>query len=562
MRIQARLFLGTAVLVLALMGIQWWLHVRQLGAIQRNLGDVASTVGAEMLALSPRIHRITTPHFDKLDIAGLAEAALKQQQDSLAVGDEPDTKSGSDEESSHMHLRRMVGADQDKPEIITAKRIVKQTDSGTYVIDIKLGEMDIEKLDSTTLGWQEKSEVDDDVVTHTIKVNGVDKIDAKVFAGFTTDPIKGEVEGDIHHFKVGVVGGSERHENYLVVRSEAKDVEERISIPVSPTVEVVQSTMRRGIGFSAALLVVGLVFSGLFSRRLARPLQDLADRAEALGRGDLGVQVPETASGEVGELQLAFNRMSQRLAELEEEKEQWRQREHLAQLGDLARGLAHTVRNPLNTLGLTVEELANDEDDDAAGRDSQQLVITARAQIRRIDRWLRSFLAIGAGDAAEPEVTELGVLVQTVVLEAIQQGAQVELEWGDEDICQMQVEVVPTAMRAALANLLENAVEASPEGETVKVMVTTTDALAQVMVRDHGTGLPDEVRQRLFSPHVTTKVGGSGMGLFLARQLVVNMHGGMLDVADADGGGTVASVHLPLLLPGPEVCAEDAEERQ
>jgi signal transduction histidine kinase len=546
MRIQARLFLGTAVLVLALMGIQWWLHVHQLGAIQRNLDEVASTVGAEVLALSPKmlVHQIAPPHLEKIDIAKLAEVARKQhEQSSAAEKDEPARTSESNDETAHTgkRLRRMVAAVQDEPGTIAAKRIVSQTDDGTFVIDIKLSGRELEALDSTTLSWQQIVDEEDDVDVKVVNVNGLST----------------RIEDEIHHFKVGVVDGSEENEKHLVVTS-GRDVHERISIPVSPTVEVVRSTLRRGIGFSAVLLVVGLISSGLFSRRLARPLQDLADRAEALGRGDLGVQVPETAGGEVGELQLAFNRMSKRLAELEEEKEQWRQREHLAQLGDLARGLAHTVRNPLNTLGLTVEELATGKDE-RSGESNQQLVSTARAQIRRIDHWLRSFLAIGAGDAAEPQVTELGVLVQTVALEAIQQGAKVELEWDDEATGQMQVEVVPTAMRAALANLLENAVEASPQGEPVKVLVGARHGLAQVRVRDHGPGLPDEVRQRLFSPHVTTKVGGSGMGLFLARQLVVNMHGGVLDVADADGGGTVASVQLPLYLPGPEPCEEDQD---
>ncbi len=69
---------------------------------------------------------------------------------------------------------------------------------------------------------------------------------------------------------------------------------------------------------------------------------------------------------------------------------------------------------------------------------------------------------------------------------------------------------------------------------------------ATVMVVDRGPGLPAEVRERLFSPHLTTKVGGAGMGLFLARQLVVGMHAGSLEVADRDGGGTAITLLLPL----------------
>ena len=110
--------------------------------------------------------------------------------------------------------------------------------------------------------------------------------------------------------------------------------------------------------------------------------------------------------------------------------------------------------------------------------------------------------------------------------------------------------VVETAIRAALANLLENAVAASPEGEKVYVSLEQEGDDAVVRIVDRGSGLPNEVRKRLFSPHVTTKPGGSGMGLFLARQLVVGMHGGVLELADAEGGGTVAVVRLPLAETG------------
>jgi signal transduction histidine kinase len=292
------------------------------------------------------------------------------------------------------------------------------------------------------------------------------------------------------------------------------------------------------------LLVVGLVGSAVLSRRLTRPLRELADGAEALGHGDLGVQVPVSAVGEVGDLQRSFNRMSERLAELEAERDQWQRREHLAQLGDLSRGLAHTLRNPLHTLGLAVEELAEGEGD------RTDLVATSRTQIRRIDRWLRSFLALGAGESAAPEVVDLDELVRGVVLESVQQGSVVEVE-SDGGVFRAQV--VPGAVRAALANLVENATEVSPAGEAVVVGLERAGDEAVIRVVDRGPGLPEEVKQRLFAPHVTTKVGGSGMGLFLARQLIEGMHGGRLEIADGDGGGTVAAVRLPLAdRPGDE----------
>jgi signal transduction histidine kinase len=287
--------------------------------------------------------------------------------------------------------------------------------------------------------------------------------------------------------------------------------------------------------------MAGLFASAVLSRRLTRPLRALADGAEALGRGELGLQIRETATGEVGDLERAFNRMSARLSELEAERDRWQEREHLAQLGDLSRGLAHTLRNPLHTLGLAVEELAEGE----VGR--RDLVATSRAQIRRIDRWLRSFLALGAEEIAEPELADLGELVRAVALESVQQGAEVAVEGPDEVL---SVRVVPGAVRAALSNLVENATEVSPDGEAVVISIAREDDVAVVRVVDGGPGLPEEVRQKLYSPHVTTKVGGSGMGLFLARQLLVGMHGGALEIADGADGGTIATIRLPLEIEG------------
>ena len=200
--------------------------------------------------------------------------------------------------------------------------------------------------------------------------------------------------------------------------------------------------------------------------------------------------------------------------------------------------MAHTLRNPLNTLGLAVEELSGGED-----RERQRLATTARAQIHRIDRWLRSFLALGAGEAAAPEVCDATGIVQEVVLEAIQAGARVSLSVPPE---QVPVCVVPQALRAAVANLVENSTQAAGDGSPVEVETACQEHEAVITVADRGPGLPEEVRSRLFSPHVTTKVEGSGMGLFLARQLVVGLHGGRLAVRDREGGGTVAEIRLPL----------------
>lgn len=499
MRIQTRLFLGTALLVLALVGVQWWLHLRQLRAIERELGAVAATVGKDLL--SHDVAFIARPDSDgtseghaKVWVTAHDDPAVLVPSDEVDLQDTADVRVLTLPDGSPARVERRV---QRRPVDVGQKGAV-ETIEHTLTVDLPQG-----------------SECD---------------VNAVVVPGVV--PEVGTVE-------LRVVRVGSPSEPFLVISGDAG--EHRIPIPVSPTQRIVRDTLQKGLVVSGCLLLVGLAGSGLLATRLTRPLRQLAEGSEAVARGELGVQVEEGAAGEVGELQSAFNRMSRRLHDLEAQREEWRRREHLAQLGDLSRGLAHTVRNPLNTLGLAVEELAGDDED------RRPLVATARHQIRRIDRWLRSFLALGAGDGAASEEADLAALAREVALEAIQEGAKLDLEI----VCEpLPVVVVPTAVRSALANLIVNAAEASPASESVMISVSADGAEGVVTIADRGPGLPDEVRENLYSPHVTTKIGGSGMGLFLARQLIVGMHGGSLSVTDREGGGTLAVARIPLAESG------------
>lgn len=330
--------------------------------------------------------------------------------------------------------------------------------------------------------------------------------------------------------------GRTEESRFLVVRSGAGEA--RVRIPTSPVTGVVRRGLRESLVSSALVLAVGLLGAAVMARRVSRPLRRLAAGTDALARGEVGTQVQVSGAGEVAELEHAFNRMSAELARLERERQSWQAREHLAQLGELARGLAHTVRNPLNTLGLTVEELAR-----AGGGDlrQKQLAVTAREEIQRIDRWMRSFLAVGSGDGAEMELADAGRVARDVVLEAVQRGAEIGTEIPPSSL---PVRVVPAGLRAALANLVDNAVAACPDGP-VTVAARREGETVVVRVEDRGEGLPQEVRERLFRPHTTTRPEGSGMGLYLARELV-RADGGTLELTDGAEGGTVATVRLPL----------------
>ncbi len=321
------------------------------------------------------------------------------------------------------------------------------------------------------------------------------------------------------------------------------DVERRIPIPSVGVRQAVDRASARMLLGSTVLLLLGLLAAGMVAHRVASPLRGLARAARTMGEGELGVQAPVGAGGEVGEAIAAFNSMSLRLRDLDAAARELRAREHLTELGEVARGLAHTLRNPLNALGLSLEELAEQAGGGAA---SGEIVAGARRQIRRIDQSIRSFLALASGDAPPVEAVDLDALLRDVVLEVLhdsRSGVRVEIQ---EPSAPVRLEGVVPELRAVLQALVVNAVEASPREGRVQIRLRGAGegGRVRVEIEDAGPGLDQEVRRRLFTPHVTTKAHGSGMGLFLAHRIATTRYGGSLDLLAAAPQGVRAVLEL------------------
>ncbi len=327
-----------------------------------------------------------------------------------------------------------------------------------------------------------------------------------------------------------------------------------IPIPERGVSREVGRFQRRLLLGSLALAALGVVAAAVVAHRVSRPLAELAAAARRVGEGELGTQTPEPKDRDVGAAVAAFNRMSRELAQLDEHARALRAREHLAELGEVARGLAHSLRNPLHALGLSVDELAAAGSvAPGAGGEAADLAQAARRQIQRIDRSLRTLLVLAAeGAGPAPEPVDLTALAEDVALEVLQDlrgprrnSVRVEVGGAGQDgAAPATVLGVAAELRAMVQALVVNAAEASPEGGQVKVGVAASADGATVEVSDQGAGLPAEVRSRLFSPHVTTKPTGSGMGLFLCHRLATTRYGGSLALEDAAGGGTRAVLEL------------------
>jgi signal transduction histidine kinase len=218
-------------------------------------------------------------------------------------------------------------------------------------------------------------------------------------------------------------------------------------------------------------------------------------------------------------------------------------RRRLAALGELAAGVAHEVRNPLGAMQLYSGLLRN-----TVGGASPALELIEKIErgIQAIDRVVRDTLALvpSRGRFAPCDVrciAERAAEVCRPVLEKA--GVHVSVVIGEPEFC---IAADEDGVQRVLVNLISNAADASPAGSGITVAATLGDAgWAEIRVADRGTGLPEELLDRLFDPFVTTKPHGTGLGLSIAYRLV-EAHGGRLSATNRLGGGAEFTILLPI----------------
>lgn len=209
---------------------------------------------------------------------------------------------------------------------------------------------------------------------------------------------------------------------------------------------------------------------------------------------------------------------------------------HLASLGEMSAVLAHEIRNPLAALKghaqLLEERLRSHE-----GHGSAVRVVSGAQRLESLVNDLLRF-------AQNQEIVRVEVDPAELAYAALCRIAPDRIElFADE--APDRVRLDPARMGQVLDNLLGNAVQASPEGSQVELHVMAGPSRGlRIAVRDHGAGIPAEVRARIFEPFVTTRTQGTGLGLAVAARLV-HRHGGTLTVEEAPGGGARFLIDLP-----------------
>jgi nitrogen fixation/metabolism regulation signal transduction histidine kinase len=291
------------------------------------------------------------------------------------------------------------------------------------------------------------------------------------------------------------------------------------------------------LGMIGVVLVVALGLGFFMSRRVTSRVTRLCEATRQVAAGDLSTRVPVGPRDEVGELAATFNVMVERLLSSRERIEYLRR---VAAWQQMARRLAHEIKNPLTPIQLAVQELRDRyKGDDAQFRQVlnqvTEIVVEEVEALRRLTTEFSAFAKLPEVDARPVDLRQfLEEASQPLSLLRTAQ-ADVEVELPDEGIV---VSLDRMLMRRVLDNLVRNAVEAidgSGEPGCVSVRAGLDDGQAFIAVEDDGPGIEGEDRQRVFEPYFTTKEAGTGLGLAIVKKIVLE-HGGTVTLEPLDSG--------------------------
>ena len=233
---------------------------------------------------------------------------------------------------------------------------------------------------------------------------------------------------------------------------------------------------------------------------------------------------------------------------LHQHRDTLRRAEHFATLGRLAAGLSHEIRNPLGVLFLHIDLLEEEfrEPSPESPAVMRQTFGEIRTALTRLDELVQDYLSLVRVSTIELDVQDVGTAVQAWAAEmqsrAAQQGVTVELE-GHTTVGPLAFH--PSTLRRAVLNVVQNAIEAMPEGGTLRLECVRTATEVQLRIRDSGIGIPAEHVPRIFEPLYTTKPGGTGLGLYIVREILV-AHGGRVAVESVEGQGATFLLRFPV----------------
>jgi signal transduction histidine kinase len=302
---------------------------------------------------------------------------------------------------------------------------------------------------------------------------------------------------------------------------------------------------RRVLLAAVLFIMLGAVIGYWMAERIADPVNRLMKATGRIARGDLDARILATSTDEFRRLVEAFNRMA---ADLQRQRVELERTNRLAAWADMARQVAHDIKNPLTPIQLNAEHLRRVHQDRGAplGPVLDECVNNVLAQVRLLRQIAGEFSSFASSPTVRRAPTQLREVVDEVV-EAyrVALAGRVAIDVSiPEGLPALLVD--KTVLGRALTNITENALHAMPGGGTLRISAQRMgDTEVELAIRDTGIGMDRAALGRIFEPYFSTRASGTGLGLTIAKRNV-ELNGGSIGVESEKGAGTTVRLRLPI----------------
>jgi len=303
-----------------------------------------------------------------------------------------------------------------------------------------------------------------------------------------------------------------------------------------------------GVAFGSVAIALGFMLAFVISARVTRPVEQLAGAARAVADGDWDVHVNDVrTTGEIKVLADAFGTMTRQLVD---HRDRLVQAERVAAWRELARRLAHELKNPLFPLRITIDNLRRAKslppgEFDEVFDESLTTLQTGLGNLNTVVGRFSDFAKMPAPEFAQVSVNE--------IVEHSASLFRAQLASPGHPPVTLTLDLDPSLgairgdgeqLRRVVQNLLLNAIDAMPQGGALRIVTGRSGEVVRIDVADTGQGLSDEERRRLFTPYYTTKQHGTGLGLAIVQSVVAD-HAGKIWVDSEPGRGATFHIELP-----------------
>lgn len=225
-------------------------------------------------------------------------------------------------------------------------------------------------------------------------------------------------------------------------------------------------------------------------------------------------------------------------------QEQLQRRDRMTAMGELAGGIAHEIRNPLNAINIIAQRFQREFTPVKDAGEYMQLAQTVRSEVQRVNRIITQFLAFARPARLTLERCEVAPLLHGSIAVVGSQAAQrnVLLRMHTDDGLFIMAD--GEKMQQVMLNILQNGIEALVDGGVIKIVACARGGHVEIIIADNGPGISEDIRQNIFNHYFTTKATGTGLGLSIVHQ-IISEHGGDISVTSSADGGTSFRIQLP-----------------